>query len=235
MHVQIEKRFRRASKLEKSAAHAERRLDLARHEATELDAALSVLEQAGSFEQSLRVFEALRAKFGIEPEGPRVTTTASPRRKVAEKTYRQFELDARWFAIVGRNNHENDEITFRAAAPTDYWFHAQGVPGSHVVLKSRGGKEAPPRAVIERTALLAAHFSKARHSSLVPVIYTQRKYVRKFRGARPGQVTCERETMVMVRDASAPRDRRSLYLPTRSGHKKRGKHRSVPSFRVPRE
>ena len=64
--------------------------------------------------------------------------------------------------------------------------------------KSRGGSDGPPARVIERTASIAAYFSKAKHSSLVPVIYTQRKYVRKFRGARPGQVTCEREKMVMV-------------------------------------
>jgi predicted ribosome quality control (RQC) complex YloA/Tae2 family protein len=72
------------------------------------------------------------------------------------------------------------------------------VAGSHVILRSRGGKDQPPAAVIERAASLAAHFSKARHSGLVPVIYTQRKYVRKFRGAQPGQVTCEREKLVMV-------------------------------------
>jgi predicted ribosome quality control (RQC) complex YloA/Tae2 family protein len=67
-----------------------------------------------------------------------------------------------------------------------------------VILKSRGGKEGAPPGIIERTASIAAHFSKARHSGLVPVIYTQRKYVRKFRGANPGQVTCEREKMLMV-------------------------------------
>jgi len=100
--------------------------------------------------------------------------------------------------VVGRSNHENDEITFRVAAPTDWWFHAEGVAGSHVVLRPRGGGDAPPPRIIEQAASIAAHFSKARHSSLVPVIYTRRRYVRKFRGADPGQVKCERETMVMV-------------------------------------
>ena len=112
--------------------------------------------------------------------------------------YRSIDVDPRWFVLVGRSNFENDEITFQVAKPTDYWFHAQGVPGSHVVLRPRAGGDGPPASVIERTASIAAHFSKAKHSSLVPVIYTQRKYVRKFRGARPGQVTCEREKMVMV-------------------------------------
>jgi len=67
-----------------------------------------------------------------------------------------------------------------------------------VVLRPRGGTDEPSARIIEQAASIAAHYSKARHSSLVPVIYTRRKYVRKFRGAAPGQVRCERETMVMV-------------------------------------
>lgn len=196
--TQIQKRFRHATKLEKSAAHAQRRLDLVRGEVQELNAALSLLQGASSFEESLRTYEALRAKFGIELEGLRVSSEAGARKKKSEKSYRQFDLDENWFAVVGRNNNENDEITFKFASSDDYWFHAHGVPGSHVVLKARGGKDGPPSRIIERTASLAAHFSKARHSRLVPVIYTRKKYVRKFRGAKPGQVACERETMVMV-------------------------------------
>ena len=197
VHVQVEKRFRRAGKLERSAEHAARRLELVRREHDELAAALAVLERATSFAEALKTLEAIRARFDIDlDDGPR--PAGAPKKREAEKTYRIFDVDPHWFVLVGRSNFENDEITFQVAKPTDYWFHAQGVPGSHVVLRSRGGSDGPPARVIERTASIAAHFSKARHSSLVPVIYTQRKYVRKFRGARPGQVTCEREKMVMV-------------------------------------
>ncbi len=197
VHIQIEKRFRRAGKLERSAEHAARRLDLVRREHDELSAALAVLERATSFDEALKTLEAIRARFDIDlDDGPR--PAGAPKKREAEKTYRTFDVDPGWFVVVGRSNYENDEITFQVAKPTDYWFHAQGVPGSHVVLRSRGGSDGPPARVIERTASIAAHFSKAKHSSLVPVIYTQRKYVRKFRGARPGQVTCEREKMVMV-------------------------------------
>ena len=99
--------------------------------------------------------------------------------------------------IQRKLNAENDDLTFRHAAPTDTWLHAQSVPGSHVVLKSPGGA-APPARILEAAASIAAHFSKAKHSGLVPVVYTQRKYVRKFRGAKPGQVKCEREKTMMV-------------------------------------
>lgn len=197
IHVQIEKRFRRAAKLERSTEHAARRLQLVGREHEELAGSLAVLEGTRSFSEALKTIEAIRAKFDMDlDDAPRPAGVSKPREP--QKTYRSFDLDSRWFALVGRSNFENDEITFKVAKPTDYWFHAQGVPGSHVVLRSRGGSDAPSARVIEQTASLAAHFSKAKHSSLVPVIYTQRKYVRKFKGARPGQVTCEREKMVMV-------------------------------------
>jgi predicted ribosome quality control (RQC) complex YloA/Tae2 family protein len=197
VHVQVEKRFRRAAKLERSAAFAERRLGLVRNEHSELGAALALLEQSATFNDALKTIEAIRAKFDIEVDAaPR--PAGAPKKREPEKSYRSIDVDPGWFALVGRSNFENDEITFQVAKPTDLWFHAQGVPGSHVVLRSRGGSEGPPGRIIERTASIAAHFSKAKHSSLVPVIYTQRKYVRKFRGAKPGEVTCEREKMIMV-------------------------------------
>ncbi len=197
VHTQIERRFRRAAKLERSGEHAAKRLEMVRRDRDELAASLGVLERSRSFNEALRTLEAIRAKFDIEIDhAPR--TASAPKKRETEKSYRTFDVDERWFVVVGRSNFENDEITFQVAKPNDYWFHAQGVPGSHVVLRSRGGNDAPAARVIERTASIAAHFSKAKHSSLVPVIYTQRKYVRKFRGAKPGQVTCEREKMVMV-------------------------------------
>lgn len=198
VHVQVEKRFRRAAKLEKGVAHLARRYDLVSRELPELEAALAMLADVSTFGDALKLYEVMRAKFGIALERTIPGPSASPRKAAREKTYRTFDLDPRWFVVVGRSNHENDEITFRVAAPSDWWFHAEGVAGSHVVLRPRGGGDAPPARIIEQAASIAAHFSKARHSGLVPVIYTLRRYVRKFRGAEPGQVKCERETMVMV-------------------------------------
>jgi hypothetical protein len=198
VHVQVEKRFRRATKLEKAVTHLARRLELVRREHTELDAALGMLGEIHSFGEALKLYEVMRAKFGIALDRTAGERGASPRKAAREKTYRSFDLDARWFVLVGRSNQENDEITFRVASPGDWWFHAEGVPGSHVVLRARGGSDAPPARVIQQAASIAAHFSRARHSALVPVIYTRRRYVRKFRGAAPGQVKCERETMLMV-------------------------------------
>jgi predicted ribosome quality control (RQC) complex YloA/Tae2 family protein len=197
LESQIQARFRKATKLARSAEHAGRRLALVEREARELETALRLFSETASFAESLQRLETLRAKYDIDG------AVAVPGRRRRQKappapSFRRYDIDATWFVLVGRDNRENDDLTFHHARPDDLWFHAQGVSGSHVVLKSRGGVGAPSGRVIEAAASVAAHFSKARHSGLVPVIYTRRKYVRRFRGARPGQVACEREKMVMV-------------------------------------
>lgn len=195
IQAQIEKRFKKAAKLAKSETHARRRITLVERENAELEAAATVLEQSESFAKALLQLEAIRARFDIPPEAP-----AKEGRRgstPAREPFRRFELGDGWFALVGRSNAENDELTFKHSNPTDTWLHAQSVPGSHVVLKS-SGVSSPPARVLEAAASIAAHFSRAKHSGLVPVVYTQRKYVRKFRGAKPGQVTCEREKTIVV-------------------------------------
>jgi len=89
--------------------------------------------------------------------------------------------------LVGRSPSENAELTFRVAKPDDWWFHAQNVPGAHVILQRHDRSEPPPDD-LERAAALAAFFSKARASAKVPIDYTRRKYVRAQRNAPPGLV-----------------------------------------------
>ena len=200
VQTQIDKRFKHAGKLQKSQVHTRRRIEIVRTELNELAAGLEAIDSAGlagSCDAALKTTRETKERLVPVRTGrgggggdKRTTRQAAP--------FRQFDLDERWFVWVGRNNQENDELTFHISSPTDLWFHAQGVSGSHVVLRSRGGKDAPSEKILEQTASIAAHFSKARHSELVPVIYTQRKYVRKPRGTKPGQVICEREKMIMV-------------------------------------
>jgi hypothetical protein len=112
--------------------------------------------------------------------------------------FRRFELSGGWWVWVGRNNRENDELSHRASSPNDFWFHAQGVPGSHVVLRKGDHKGEPPASILEATASIAAFYSKAKNSKLVPVVYTLRKYVRKPRGGAPGLAMVEREKSIIV-------------------------------------
>ncbi len=122
------------------------------------------------------------------------------KRRIPDVTlpFRRYRLDDRWDVWVGRHNKENDELTHKASSPDDWWFHAQGVAGSHVILRTAGKPDQVPRSVLAKAAAVAAYHSKARTSGLAPVVYTLRKYVRKPRKSPAGTASCIREKSLMV-------------------------------------
>jgi predicted ribosome quality control (RQC) complex YloA/Tae2 family protein len=87
---------------------------------------------------------------------------------------------------VGRNNYQNDELTFSFADGGDWWFHAKKTAGSHVIVKA-DGKELPDQ-TFEEAARLAAHYSSARDAAKAEIDYTLKKNVKKPAGAKPGFV-----------------------------------------------
>ena len=87
---------------------------------------------------------------------------------------------------VGKNNIQNEELTFKVANGSDWWFHAKGQAGSHVIVKS-GNTELPDR-TFEEAAALAAWYSKGRKAPKVDIDYIQRKHIKKVNGAKPGFV-----------------------------------------------
>jgi predicted ribosome quality control (RQC) complex YloA/Tae2 family protein len=112
------------------------------------------------------------------------------------KPYREFLVDG--FQIwVGKNAKANDELSLKYAHKDDLWLHARGVAGSHVVIKQKGGMKIPD-AVLEKAASIAAWFSKAKNDTLCPVIYTQRKYIRKPKRLLPGSFIVEKEKVLIV-------------------------------------
>ncbi len=96
---------------------------------------------------------------------------------------------------VGRNNLQNDQLTFRFAQEQDWWFHAQEIPGSHVLLRLPPGAVAEPED-LQAAADLAAHFSRGRLSEQVPVVYTRPKQVFKPKGSPPGMVVYRQERVL---------------------------------------
>ena len=98
--------------------------------------------------------------------------------------------------LVGRNSRQNDEITFRRAKGDDWWFHARGVPGAHVIVRTQG--KPLPEDTIQYAAGLAAYYSRLRKEVDVAVDYTRRRQVRRIRGAAPGLVTYSGEQTVRV-------------------------------------
>ncbi|MBN2227163.1 MAG: NFACT family protein [candidate division Zixibacteria bacterium] len=125
-------------------------------------------------------------------------STVTKRDTAPRLPYRAYTLESGVTIYIGRDGEDNDRTTFAHAKPYELWFHASQCPGSHVVMKFPDKNFEPSKAEILETAAIAAYHSKARNSKTVPVIYTERKYVRKPRKAKPGLVTVEREKLVMV-------------------------------------
>ena len=88
--------------------------------------------------------------------------------------------------LVGKNNYQNEELSFRLSDREDWWFHAKGTTGSHVIVRT-GGRQLTDR-TFEEAGALAAYYSSGREGTRVPVDYTLKKYVRKPSGAKPGFV-----------------------------------------------
>ena len=105
--------------------------------------------------------------------------------KVKSKPFHYISSDG-YDMYVGKNNYQNDELTFKFATGNDWWFHAKGMPGSHVVVKNKG-EEMPDR-VYEEAAMLAGYYSKGRESDKIEIDYLQKKNVKKPAGSAPGFV-----------------------------------------------
>lgn len=130
--------------------------------------------------------------------------------------FRIFHVDGGFEVWAGKRNDNNDLLTFKYARPNDLWFHARGSSGSHVVLRKGTGKGEISRRAIEQAAAIAAYYSKMKTSGLVPVAVTERKYVRKPRGAPAGTVAIQREKVLMVKPG-IPRDTRQESDEEKSG------------------
>jgi hypothetical protein len=124
---------------------------------------------------------------------------AAEREAGPARRFRRFVIDEKHTVYVGKSDADNDILTHEFASPADLWFHAQDTPGSHVILK--GYHRSTPHSVIERAAEIAAYFSKARNSSTVPVIYTEKRYVRRPRKSKAGTALCTRGKTIFVRPA----------------------------------
>lgn len=115
--------------------------------------------------------------------------------KITSKPFHFINCDG-FHMYVGKNNYQNEELTFKFAEGNDWWFHAKGIPGSHVVVKN-GGKEMSDQA-FEEAGRLAAHFSKATGQDKVEIDYIEKKHVKKPGGGKPGFVVYYTNYSLMI-------------------------------------
>ena len=115
----------------------------------------------------------------IKRKGP------AKKEKIKNEPYHYISSDG-FDMYVGKNNLQNEEITFKLANGGDWWFHSKNFPGSHVIVKTNG--QELPDSTFEEAAKLAAYYSKGRDQDKVEIDYIERKHVKKVAGAKPGFV-----------------------------------------------
>ncbi len=115
--------------------------------------------------------------------------------ELAETKPRSLKTPSGFELLIGRNNRQNDLLTFKTATEYDLWFHAQEIAGSHGLLRITPGAVAE-EADLQFTANAVAYYSRARQSQAVPVVYTETKHVYKPKGAKPGMVIYKHEQII---------------------------------------
>jgi predicted ribosome quality control (RQC) complex YloA/Tae2 family protein len=134
--------------------------------------------------------ELIQQRYLEDPESGRRSSPEAPSTNFYRyRTPNGFEL------LIGRNNRQNDQLTFRLAGDYDLWFHAQEIPGSHVLLRLQPGAM-PDEADLQFAADFAAYYSRSRQSEQVPVVYTEPKHVYKPKGAKPGIAIYKQERIL---------------------------------------
>jgi predicted ribosome quality control (RQC) complex YloA/Tae2 family protein len=156
-----------------------------------------------------RALERLPLRIAALEAKPRATsgdrrprsTRPTPSTEGKRLPYKSYRSSGGIDILVGRGARSNDELTYEIAKPDDVWLHARDVTGAHVVLRwSQEG--APPTRDLHEAAALAAWYSRARGSVVVPVDWTRRRHVRRARGGPPGRALVERAQTVMARPSA---------------------------------
>nr|WP_297706311.1 NFACT RNA binding domain-containing protein [uncultured Butyrivibrio sp.] len=176
------KYFDKYTKLKRTAQALEEQMKESKEAIDQLESIQTALEIAQKEADLAQIRQELVDSGYIKAHH---TGKNSRREKITSKPFHYLSSDG-FDIYVGKNNIQNDELTFKTANGGDWWFHAKKIPGSHVVLIT-GGKEVPDRA-FEEAAALAAFYSKGKVQEKVEIDYVQRKEVKKPGGAKPGFV-----------------------------------------------
>ncbi len=183
--------FERYSKQKRTYEAVSRFIEETKEELEHLDSIRTALDIALKEEDLVELREEL-IEYGYmkrhsksERTGGRGKNPKSVKVKVTSRPFHYVSQDG-FHIYVGKNNYQNDELTFKFAAGNDWWFHAKGIAGSHVIVKTEG-RELTDR-TYEEAAALAAYYSKGRDNDKVEIDYLEKRNVKKPNGAKPGFV-----------------------------------------------
>lgn len=172
------KYFDKYSKLKRTKEALDTLLQETGDEIKHLESIAASLDIASSEEDLVQIKEEMMEYGYVKRKN-----TGGKKVKVTSRPYHYISSDG-YDIYVGKNNFQNDELSFKFASGNDWWFHAKGQPGSHVIVKSKN-EELPDR-TFEEAGKLAAYYSKGRQAPKVEIDYTQKKNLRKPTGGKPG-------------------------------------------------
>ena len=174
------KYFDKYSKLKRTKEALDTLLQETGDEIKHLESIAASLDIASSEEDLVQIKEEMMEYGYVKRKN-----TGGKKVKVTSRPYHYISSDG-YDIYVGKNNFQNDELSFKFASGNDWWFHAKGQPGSHVIVKSKN-EELPDR-TFEEAGKLAAYYSRGRQAPKVEIDYTQKKNLRKPTGGKPGFV-----------------------------------------------
>lgn len=188
-HENAQKYFDKYNKLKRTYEALSEHIQETQAEIAQLESVCTFMDMALSEDDLVQVREELTDAGYIRRKytGKKVKITSKPFHYISSDGFDIY---------VGKNNYQNDELTFKLAGNSDWWFHAKGAPGSHVVVKTNG-RELPDR-TFEEAARLAAHYSRNRGAQKVEVDYVEKKHVKKPNGAKPGFVVYYTNYSMMI-------------------------------------
>jgi len=167
-----------------------RQIELGEQELSYLESVLEELQRAGSDQELEEIRQELHAGGYVRAD------TAKKRMKQSKLSPMRFESTDGYPIYVGRNNRQNDELTFKLARKDDLWLHAQKVHGSHVIISCGGST--PPDDTVTQAAQLAAYYAESAGGQNIPVDVTPVKQVKKTPGGKPGMVIYHTYRTVIV-------------------------------------
>jgi len=178
--VNAQRYFKKYSKAKTAITEKNIQLEEANTDIEYLESVLSYIEKATTIDEIEELRQELVESGYLKKRKNNYKSSKSKSSSLSYSTSDGFNI------IVGKNNKDNDILTFKLASGKDLWFHTKDIPGSHVVLFT-DGKKVSENAIFE-AAGIAAYHSKGKDSENVPVDYTQVRYVKKPSGAKPGMV-----------------------------------------------
>jgi len=186
----VERFYKKYNKLKNTLEIVGSQKQEAEREIDYIESIIYSLENAKTIEEINQIYNEISESFSSK-------TASKEKKKQGQMKLQEYDIEG-YKILVGKNNSQNDYLTFVIGAREDLWFHAQKIHGSHVILRTNGQEDIPENVIFE-AAKLAKENSKGVNSSVVPVDYCRLKYVKRAQNRKLGMVNYTNFNTILVK------------------------------------